>query len=310
MSEITGTTTQGSTEANPQVSEGGEASESQGTQATGGQGGQTGNAAGEAAKEAMRKFKIKHQDGNEEEVDEETVLRTYRERKGHQSAANKALQEGKAKAKQAEEFIKMMKDKKTLFEAIKKLGHDPRNLSEEYLTEQLQEEMMDPREKELRDAKRRVEEYESKEKAAVEREEKRKLDILTKKFSEKYNTEIIDALKATPIPQNQVSVGKMAAYMGRAAKIGFEMTAAEAAKLVQEDHEQEKSLLLKNATPEQILKFIGEEGLQKIRAYDAAQIRSPQDHLKTPIEQGDVGSRSRNTVKRFSHREWRDYNRK
>ena len=83
-----------------------------------------------AAQEAKRRLKI-----DDQEVDEDEVIKIYKDRKGHQQAANKILQEGKAARKQAEEFISMMKDKGSLMDAIKKLGHDPRRLAEEYLAE-------------------------------------------------------------------------------------------------------------------------------------------------------------------------------
>src|SRR5690242_14369187 len=64
----------------------------------------------EAAAEAKRRLKI-----DDQEVDEDEVIKVYKDRKGHQRVANKELQEGLKAKKQAEEFISMMKDKGKLF---------------------------------------------------------------------------------------------------------------------------------------------------------------------------------------------------
>lgn len=56
-----------------------------------------GSAIKAAAAEAKRKLKI-----DDQEIDEDEVLKVYKERKGHQSAANKALQEGLKAKRQTE----------------------------------------------------------------------------------------------------------------------------------------------------------------------------------------------------------------
>ncbi len=107
----------------------------------------------EAAKEAMRKYKVKV-DGEELEVDEDELKRGY----SHQKAANKLFQDAKIARKQSEEFIMMMKDPKKFFETAQKLGHDPRELAEKYLASQLEDELMDPKDKEIKTLKQEKEE--------------------------------------------------------------------------------------------------------------------------------------------------------
>lgn len=264
----------------------------------------------EAAREAIRKLKIKNADGAEEEVDEAEVIKVYRERTGHQRAANKELQEGKAAKKQAEKFLQMMKDKGSLFDAIQKLGHDPRKLAEEYLAQVLEDELMDPRDKELKQTKTKLQQYEEMDKRQKEELAKRRDDELKKKFSEDYSKQFVEALKSTGLPPTKPMVAEMAKYIHRAAKINFEMTAMEAAKLVKEDMERAYSNLYGAADAETLVKLLGDGNLQKIRQYDTSRLKDPNAALKTPTEQGEPNQRSKANGKRMSPQEWREFNRK
>lgn len=262
----------------------------------------------DAAKEAARKLKLKHDDGTEEEVDEAEVLKTYKERKGHQRVANKELQEGKAAKKQAEQFLSMLKSKDSLFEVIQKMGHNPRQLAEEYLAQQLQDEMMDPREKELRDAKNKLKSYEDLEKKQKEELQKRAEDEMKKKFTEQYSKDFISALQETGLPATKGMVAEMSKYIARAAKIDFEMTPQEAAKLVKEDIENSYKNLYGEADADTLVKLLGEPGLQKIRDYDVKRLKNPNANLKTPTEQGEKSPRTK-PAERMSYKEWRKFNR-
>ena len=259
----------------------------------------------EAAQEAMRKFKLKV-DGQEVEVDEEELKRGY----SHQRAASKRMQEAAKKEKQAEEFISLLKDKQAFFEAAKRLGHDPRKLAEEYLAAQLEEEMLDPREKELKEAKRKLQAYEEMEKRQREEAEKKRDQALKAKFAEDYTKQFTEALKETNLPPTKAMVAEMAKYIHRAAKMNFQMTAKEAAQLVKEDIETAHRNLYGEADVDTLVKLLGDQGLQKLRSYDASRVKDPMANLKTPTEQPEASTRARSTGKRMTPQEWRAFNRK
>lgn len=270
-------------------------------------GGSTPDAVKAAATEAKRKLKI-----DNEEIDEDEVVKTWKERKGHQRAANKALQEGLALRKQTEEFISMMKDKSKLVTALEKMGYkkqDIRQLSEEFLAGVLQEEMMDPREKALKDTQAKLKNYEELEKQQKAEAAKRRDAELKKKYADDYTAQFVDALKTTGLPPTKPMVAEMAKYIYRASKIGFQMTAQEAAKLVREDVETNFRTLYGESDPETLVKLLGENGLQKIRGYDTSRLKDPNAVLKTPEQQGEV-HRKRETGKRMTPQEWRDFNRR
>ena len=262
----------------------------------------------DAAKEAAAKRKLKI---DNEEVDEDEVLKIYRERKGHQQAANKILQEGKAARKQAEEFISMMRDPQKFFDVASKLGHTPRELAEKYLAAQLQDELMDPRERELRDAKAKLKQIEEMEAMQREQAEQQKINFLKDKYAKDYNDQFVKALQESQLPATKEMVAHMAKYIYRAAKLKYEMTPSEAAKLVQEDIQTSYRKLVGSTDGDMLLKLLGDDVANKIRKYDSEKLRNPNKNLFTPEDQGEVTRERRNSNgKRMSTKEWREFNRK
>jgi hypothetical protein len=262
----------------------------------------------EAAAEAKRKLKV-----DDAEIDEDEVIKVYRERKGHQREANKILQEGKLARKQAEEFIQMMRDPEKFFEVAQRLGHDPRNLSEKHLAAALEEELLDPRDKELRDAKRRlaaIDDMEKKQKAQVEEQRNAALKA---KYAKDYSDQFVAALQEAKLPPTKPMVAEMAKYIARSAKLGFQMTAAEAATLVKEDIQLKTQKLFEEADGDTLIKLLGEPAANKIRKWDTSRVKSPEQGLRTPSEQPEQ-TRSRREPhpgkRGLSYKEWREYNRK
>lgn len=266
----------------------------------------TANTMKEAIAEA-KKYKVKV-DGQDLEVDEHELIRGY----GHQKAANKLLQEGKLARKQAEEFINMMKDPETFFEVAKKLGHDPRTLAEKKLAAELEYELMDPRDRELKEVRQRLAAREA-EDAKVKAEQESKMhEALKAKYSKDYSDQFVAALKETGLPPTKVTVADMARYVSRAAQIGFKMSASEAAQLVKEDIQQKTQRLFAEADGDVLINLLGEQVANKVRKWDTSRLRSPEQMLRTPTEQADPSTiKPRGTPKhRMTSAEWRDFNRK
>lgn len=297
---------QGTEGATP-VSATGAAGQAQGQTPSAANGNQGENPIKAAAQEAIRKHKLKV-DGQEIEVDDEELKRGYT----HQKAANKKLQEGVKLRKQSEEFITAMRDPGKLVDTLQKMGWEPkqiREVAERYLAGVLEDEMLDPKDKELKTTKQRLQEFEKKEQDRKDAEEARHQGELKKKYAEQYSADFIEALKTTGLPPTKDMVGAMAGYISRAAKIKMPMTASEAAKLVREDVEVRNKHLFSNLSPDQIIKIVGEDGLKKLREYDVSRIKDPNANIKTPGEQGEVTRKKDPGVKRMTTAEWRAFNR-
>ena len=265
---------------------------------------------GDTIKEAIeqaKKYKVKV-DGQELEVEEAELLRGY----SHQRAANKLLQEGKAAKQQAEDFVKMMRDPEKFFEVAAKLGHDPRLLAEKFVASQLEDEYMDPRDKELRDAKKKLKAIDDMEAAQKAEQERQRNETLKQKYAADYTAQFTEALQESGLPATKPMVAEMAKYIARAANIGFQMTAKEASQLVKEDVLTAHRRLIGDSDGEMLIKLLGEETANKVRKWDTSRLKSPEQNLKTPTEQqpSERGARRRVDGKRMSSSEWREFNRR
>lgn len=261
-----------------------------------------------AAQEAIRKLKYKQQDGTDAEVDESEALKVYMERKQHQSVASKALNEGKALRKQAEEFVQMLKDEGKLKDVLKKLGHDPRKLSEKILAEHLEEELMDPRDRELKETKTKLRQMEDFEKQQEEAVKAKRLEEMKSRFMKEYETDFVAALQETKLPPTKPMVAEMAKYISRAAKLGFKMTPKEAAQLVKEDITQLTQRVIGDSDGEVLLNLLGGDAVaNKIRKWDTSKLRNPTAELTTPAQQGET--RQKPERKKMSVRDWQLYKR-
>lgn len=260
----------------------------------------------EAAKEAARRFKLKV-DGEEIEVDEDELKRGY----SHQRAASKILNEGKQLRKQAEEFAAMLKDPEKLFELAEKMGHDTRSLTEKRLARLLEDELMDPAEKEMKMTKARLAEYERRDAEEKARAKAAHDAALEKKYAAEYETQFLSALKESQLPPTKPMIAEMAKYIGRAAKLGFKMTASEAASLVKDDLKQAQSRLFKDADAQTLLSLLGEDLANKIRTHDVSKIKSPEQFLRTPERNGSAPKPKKQKEERLpmSAAEWARFRR-
>lgn len=231
----------------------------------------------EAAREASRKLKI-----GDQEIDEDEVIKTYQDRKKHQQVASRELNEGKQLRKQAEDFAAMLKDPEKFFEVAEKLGHDVRSLTEKKLARLLEDELMDPKDKEIKMTKARLAEYERRDQ---EEKDKAKADhnrAMEKKYATEYETQFLAALKDSELPATKPMIAEMAKYIGRGAELGFKMTAAEAASLVKEDLKMAQARLFKDGDIQTLLSILGDDFANKIRTHDISKLKSPEQFLTTP----------------------------
>jgi hypothetical protein len=256
-----------------------------------------------AAKEAMRKLKYKTKEGTDAEVDEAEALKVYMERKQHQAEASRTLNEGKALRKQSEELLQMLKDEGQIKAVLKKLGHDDRKLAEKILAAHLEDELMDPKDRELRNLKAEIARREEMDRSQKEELQKKMQAQRVEVLRQKYEKEFLDTLEASKLPKTKQTVARMAGYIAQCARIGYEITPNEAAKLLAEDLRREHKAIIDEANIDSLIGLYGEENIKKLRQYDSARVKNPESGLRPPQEQALPRDRSK-PKKRMSVREW------
>lgn len=258
----------------------------------------------EAAQEAKRRLKI-----DDEEVDEDEVIKIFKERRKHQQHASRILEEGRRARQQAEEFVSMLRDPEKAFEVLKKLGHDPRTLAEKKLVAELEEEMLDPRDRELKKLRAERQAEEAAKQRAKQEEHDRHVAVLKEKFAKDYTEQFQKALSETQVPATKHTVAEMAKYIARASEIGFKMTPHEAAQLVREDLLESQRRLLGDTDGEMLIKLLGEDVANKVRKWDTSRLKNPEPQRVSAQDQGQMRER-RVPHKRMSAKEWREFNRR
>ena len=253
-------------------------------------------AVGTEGGEKMYEIKV---DGEVIKVSESELKAGYQTRK----ASDKAFREGAAARKQAEEYISMMKDPAKFYEAAKRLGHDPRKLAEEYIAAQLADEYMDPRDKELRDAKKQLKEIED-----AKAEAKRKADEQahaenTARLADDYSKDIIGALQTAGLPKTHGTVKRMAYYMAEGIKRGYDLSAKDVVDLVRQDYINEQKELFGQMDGDTLAQLLGEEQMNKVRKADLARLKNPQG--QTPTKQAPAQNSDSSSKKGVNKDDWK-----
>lgn len=223
----------------------------------------------ESAEPVIPRHRVKV-DGNEVEVDLEELKRGY----SHQQAANKILQEGKTARQQAEQLVQLLKSDPLAVLKDPRLGLNVRKLAEEYLAAEIGDELMDPKDKELRDLKRWKEEREGEANRAKEEEENARQQELRSKYVNDYSASIVEVLEAGGLPKNPVCVKRMAYYMQEGLKRGIELSPRDVVPLVKEDYMEEQKALFGSADGDSLLSLLGEDVAAKIRKHDLSRLKS------------------------------------
>lgn len=219
-----------------------------------------------AEKEVIRKIKL-----GDTEYDENVLKQMIEKSKG---ADKKFLDAAKAR-KEALRFFKLAKENPREF--LLRTGHDPKKFSYDEVAKDIKNKLKDPKEVELEEAKKRLEEFEKQDAERKEQAKQAKIQQEAKAMRARFESEIIDALEATPaIPKNGHSVAKIARYIDTVRdRTGVLLSAKEVVSTVEKDLKSELGGIVNGADAEQIIALIGAENAEKIRQYHLKQIKDP-----------------------------------
>lgn len=210
------------------------------------------------AETQARLFKVKV-DNEEIEVDEEELKRGYT----HARAAAKRMEEASRTRKEAEEVLKILKENPKY--VMEKLGLNPRQFAEMVINEELQEAMLDPKDKELREYKRQLERYQAQEREAREAYEREQKELEMQRYTQEIQTQIVDVLETSGLPKTERTIGRIAYYMQAALQAGFEnVTPKDVIDHVKKDYQFDLKQMLGGLTEEQLEAYLDQDLVRKI----------------------------------------------
>lgn len=245
---------------------------------------ESGESKSEATAELKRKLQVKI-DGEVVDVDEDEVIRDY----GKGKAADKKFQEAAALRKEAVAFIETLKKDPIAVLTNPKLGLNLREIAESHLLSILEDEMMDPKDKELRDLKREKQTREERELAEKKAREDAEMQEMADHYRAEYEKSFQTCLESSGLPKTPHTVKRLAYYMNEGMKRGMDLQPGDVVHLVKEEYIEEQKSLFNGLDGENLLKLLGDDLAKKIRKFDTSRVVTPKS--ATILDQPNVSEK-------------------
>ena len=174
--------------------------------------------------QATKLYKLvtgKNQDGTpiHQEYSEQDLLKFAQ--KGY--GADAEFRSTKQARDEVNSIIQMMKNPQQLPQILRKLGYDPSQLGLEWYAQQIQENTMDPTAKELRDAKKKLKDYDDEKTAAENTTREAQISEMAAQVKSEIGNKITEALTAAGLPIEKQYVRLVGQYLQLAAKKGYDI---------------------------------------------------------------------------------------
>lgn len=235
-----------------------------------------------AKQEAIaRRLKLKV-DGRDEELDEGEVIKWAQMGR----SAQKRFQEAAAARKQAEDFIKMLKENPLEVLRNPAIGIDVRKFSEEFLTKELQKETLSPEQRRIQELEENLRASDNEKKQREEQQRVEQHAKLQQHFAQDYETKITEALQTSGLPKTPLTVKRMADRMSAGIAAGFDLSPADVVQMVRQDYLTEVHDLFSQTDGDALIKILGDGVANKIRKADLARLKSTPlggSHLAAPV---------------------------
>ena len=217
-----------------------------------------GSLPGETKAETVARMYKVMVDGQEMEVDEKELTRGY----AHNKAASKRMEEAAMSRKEAEQVLRMFKENPK--QAFQMLGTDARKFAEDLINDELREAMLSPEQRELKQYKSQVAQFESERRTAQEQYEREQMENEINRQAESIQTEIIGTLETAGLPKTERTVGRMVYYMQSALQAGYNVTPKDIIDQVKQDYIQDFKSMLGGLSESQIELFLGTDLVRKV----------------------------------------------
>jgi len=189
-------------------------------------------------------------------------------------AAEKRMAEAKSAKQKAFEIVKAFEeDPKNVF---KRLGPKGRQAAEEFLLEQISDEMLSPEEKERRAEKAELEALRKERAKAKEDAEKSEMSVKEKRYADEFQTTIISALEKCKLPKSPRLVADVARLWSKKLDTGVELDADDLAKMIRDERSGDQKAIVGEMNGDQLIDYFGEEVAKKMMMAYTKTIRESQ----------------------------------
>lgn len=186
-------------------------------------------------------------------------------------AAKKRIGEAKTEKQKAMEILKAFEDGTLLSK-----HPNARKLAEDLLMAQIQEDMLDPKDKEIRDLRSKNEKYEMTEKQKTEAIRKEAAAKKEFAIAQDFQNTIIEALNKSGLPKTPKLVQRAADLMSKNLDLGLTLTIDDLVTELKGETTNSLKSIIKDADGEQLIAMFGEDLAKKIRKYDLKKLQESQ----------------------------------
>jgi hypothetical protein len=256
------------------------------------------------AEAALKKLKVK---GREIEVDE-TKYHEYAQ-KG--AAATETWQEAAKMKKEIDDFKHRLKTDPRSILTDPNIGIDFKNIAEEFIWEQIQQEQMaeqmkrmSPEEKAYHEARKKAELYDQMRAEQQQKEQQAREAEEESRYEQEFDQKFTKALENSGLPRTTGAVRRMIDYVQADIEAGINRDPAEYADAVYQDYVQDVSELLDPLDGAAILKFLGEKNAKKIRDYDLSRLKKSQPESGYTFVPGKGMQKGDKPQRKLSGKDW------
>jgi hypothetical protein len=217
-------------------------------------------------------------------------------------SASRRFSEAALTKKQMAEMVHLLKTDPLAVLKHPALGHDARKIIEDAMLEFIENDNLDPKEKELRELKHKIKKQEEKEEFEKNEKAKEEIATMTAQFTKSYQADIIEALQASKLPKTSETIKSMAQYMKQALKYGARLKAADVVDLVRQDYQRKFKALFSEADAESLVEMFGQDLSEKFRKHSLKTLKTTG---KMPEKQAEGGP-DRKVKKTINEDEWRE----
>lgn len=253
-----------------------------------------------------RKYKYKV-DGKE--VEEELSDDDVKKHLSMSRAAYKRMQEAASEKKQAQEFVKMLRENpEHVLNNEQIMGSKKfREIAEQYLSKQLQEEMLSPEEKHKREMESKLKQYEETEKQQRQQAEAKQMEQLQAHYAQDYEQKIMTGLQSQNIPKTPRTVKRMAELMSKNLQYSLELEPQQLAEIVKQDYIKEIQELFGATESDALLNLLGDGVSNKIRQADLKKLKANNPFGQSKQQSNNQQIQSEKPTHKMSKDEWREY---
>jgi hypothetical protein len=271
--------------------------------------GEEDNQEGEQEEGSLKKPEEKGQDqtykvnvnGQEVEVGINDLLNNYNQ----VSAAQEKFREASRIREQSKSLVNTLKENP--LEVLSQLGVDVKKLANEQVAKQVEYELMSEDQKRAHDYKLELDRVnkESESRLELEKRQQREQEVMQEK--QKALSAIESTIDANPqLPKNNWTISKMAKYMADFKQAGVsDPPMDKIAAKVKSDYEESTSTFIKNMSPEDRAKFLGEKTVRELAKLQGNKYAKNKYSYSTSNGTSEV--KSKDPKKGISRSEWRDY---